>query len=115
MGEYKMDPKKQFSKRLAKWTAAFWFLYMIWLSVLLYLQPASAMYAVYMGIIATAVMVLNVYSYTKNSIAEKLILAMLDKTRIELSLKNSSTATAEPEETGDDPDEPPAEEGDADG
>lgn len=103
MGEYKMDPKKQFSKRLAKWTAAFWFLYMIWLSVLFYLQPVSAMYAVYMGIIATAVMVLNVYSYTKNSIAEKLILAMLDKTRIELSLggKASSDTNTEGEEDDD--------------
>lgn len=115
MGEYRMDPKKQFSKRLAKWTAAYWFLYMAWLSVLLYFQPASAMYTVYMGIIATAVMVLNVYSYTKNSIAEKLILAMLDKTRIELSLKNSGTTSAELEEVDDDPDEAPAEEGDADG
>lgn len=103
MGEYRMDPKKQFSKRLAKWTAAYWFLYMAWLSVLLYFQPASAMYTVYMGIIATAVMVLNVYSYTKNSIAEKLILAMLDKTRIELSLggKASSTTDTEGEEDDD--------------
>lgn len=96
MGDIRMDPRKQFSKKLARWTAVFWFAYMAWLSVLLLLAPASALYAVYLGVIATIVMMISVVSYTRNSIQEKLILAMLNKTKLELSLKNGN---------GDDTDE----------
>lgn len=95
MNLYKVDPRNQFSKSLARWTAIFWFLYMAWLSVVMMLQPATSLYCVYMGVLVSFVMVLNVYSYTKNSIAEKLLLAMLDKTKIELSLKNGKTDTSE--------------------
>lgn len=86
-----IDPKKQFSKRLARWTAVFWFLYMTWLSVILILEPQTALYTVYMAIIVTVVMIVNVWAYTQNSIYEKAAFAMLDKTRIELSLKNGKT------------------------
>ena len=85
----RMDPTKQFSKKLARWTAVFWFMYMTWLSVLMLLSPDVSLYAVYMAIISTVVMIINVYSYCKNSIAEKFLLTMLDKTRIELSLGNA--------------------------
>lgn len=96
MNDLRMDPRKQFSKKLARWTAVFWFIFMTWISILLLLAPESALYAVYLGIIATAVMVLNVWAYTKNSIYEKGALALLNKTRLELSLKNGN---------GDDTDE----------
>lgn len=86
MSEIRIDPQKQFSKKLARWTAAFWFAYMEWLSVILLLRPEAALYSVYMGIIATVVMLVNVYAYTRNSIIEKLIFGTLDKTRIELTL-----------------------------
>ena len=79
-----IDPKKQFSKRLARWTAIFWFVFMSWLSVLLLLAPEAAQFSVYMGIIATAVMILNVWAYTRNSIYEKGVLAMLDKLKLEM-------------------------------
>lgn len=98
-GNYRIDPRKQFSKRLARWTAIFWFFYMTWLSCIMFIQPASALYTVYMGIIATAVMILNVWAYTRNSIYEKGVFAMLDKTKMELSLRagnqknNGSTET----------------------
>ena len=95
MNLYKIDPRNQFSKLLARWTAIFWFLYMVWLSVVMMLQPTTSLYCVYMGVLVSFVMVLNVYSYTKNSIAEKLLLAMLDKTKIELSLKNGKADTSE--------------------
>lgn len=95
MENQRIDPRKQFSKKLARWTAVFWFLYMTWLSVLLLLQPGSAMYSVYMGIIATAVMILNVWAYTRNSIYEKGVFAMLDKARIELSLKQKGSESDE--------------------
>jgi len=106
MNNYRIDPKQQFSKKLARWTAVFWFLYMTWLSVIMLLRPEAAMYSVYMGMISTAVMVLNVWAYTKNSIYEKGAFALLDKTKIELSLKNGkatgTTETDEPGEEGDD-------------
>lgn len=91
MVNYRIDPKKQFSKKLARWTSIFWFLFMTWLSVLLLLRPESALYSVYMAIISTAVMILNVWAYTKNSIYEKGAFALLDKTKLELSLKSGST------------------------
>lgn len=103
MDSYRIDPKKQFSKKLARWTAIFWFAYMTWLSVILLLQPAAALYTVYMGIIVTAVMILNVWAYTRNSIYEKGVFAMLDKARIEMKL--SGTGKTEPTETESDADE----------
>ena len=88
MNNIRIDPKKQFSKKLARWTSVFWFLFMSWLSVLMLLQPAAALYCVYMSIVVTAVMILNVWAYTRNSIYEKGVFAMLDKARIEIGLKN---------------------------
>ena len=44
-------------------------------------------------------MVINVYSYSKNSIAEKMIFGLLDKTKIELNIGKQST------EEGNDVDE----------
>lgn len=102
MENYRIDPKKQFSKKLARWTAVFWFAYMTWLSVILLLQPAAALYSVYMGIIVTAVMILNVWAYTRNSIYEKGVFAMLDKAKIEMKLSAGKTPQSGGDETGDD-------------
>ena len=102
MGNYRIDPKKQFSKKLARWTAVFWFVFMTWLSVILLLQPSAALYSVYMGIIATAVMILNVWAYTRNSIYEKGVFAMLDKAKIEMNLSNTNnTDSTETESDAD--------------
>lgn len=104
MSEFRVDPRKQFSKRLARWTSVFWFMYMTWLSVLFVLVPQAALYSVYMGIIATSVMLLNVWAYTRNSIYEKGVFAMLDKTKLSLSLnsyKPNEDSDAE-ESEGDD-------------
>ena len=95
MNNYRIDPKKQFSKKLARWTAVFWFVFMAWLSAILVIEPSAAMYSVYMAIIATAVMTLNVWAYTRNSIYEKGVFAMLDKARIELNMKNGLTYSKE--------------------
>ena len=89
MGDKRMDPQKQFSKHLARWTAVFWFVYMTWLSVLMMLRPELSLYCFYMGIVSTIVMIVNEIAYTRNSIMEKMALTLLDKTRIELSMKNS--------------------------
>lgn len=88
-----IDPKRQFSKRLARWTAVFWFVFMSWLSVLFMLSPEAALYCVYMGIVVTVVMLINVISYTRNSIAEKMAFALLDKTRLELTLGKGASGT----------------------
>ena len=86
MSNYRIDPRKQFSKRLARWTSIFWFFYMTWLSCIIYLQPQSALYCVYMGILVTSVMLLNVWAYTKNSIYEKGVFAMLDKAKLSVNI-----------------------------
>lgn len=104
MNPDRIDPKKQFSKKLARWTSFYWFLFMTWLSVLILLVPEAALYCVYMGIIATAVMILNVWAYTRNSIYEKGVFAMLDKAKIELNMGSGKTKedkTDEPEEGGE--------------
>ena len=100
----KIDPRKQFSKKLARWTAIFWFLFMSWLSVLFLLVPASALYCVYMGIIVTVVMIVNVWAYTRNSVYEKACFAMLDKAKIEIGLKSAGNPTADKEGTNDEED-----------
>lgn len=71
MARTKINPKEQFSKKLAGRTEWFWFLYMLALCAVMVLQPASSMSAVYLGLMATGVMIVSVLSYTKNSIDEK--------------------------------------------
>ena len=101
MNNYRIDPRKQFSKRLARWTSIFWFIFMTWLSVLFMLVPDAALYCVYMGIIATSVMLLNVWAYTRNSIYEKGVFAMLDKTKLSLSIGGTPGKNETEEEGGD--------------
>lgn len=86
MGNYRIDPKKQFSKRLARWTAIFWFCYLIWLSIILVIEPEAALFSVYMGIIVTVVMIVNLWTYFKNSVAEKKIWGLISEKQIELEL-----------------------------
>lgn len=110
MGNYRIDPRKQFSKRLARWTAVFWYFYMIWLSVIVYLRPEAALYCVYMGILVTLVMLLNVWAYTNNSIYEKGVFAMLDKAKIDLKLSSLSKATISNSSKSEDEDDDSSEE-----
>jgi hypothetical protein len=102
MGRKPIDPRQQFSKKLAMSTAVFWFFYMTWLSVLLFLVPVAAQYVVYMGIIATIVMMVDVVAYTHNSIQEKILMTVLDKTKLEVSLGGKPSSDTEPEEGGED-------------
>jgi len=96
-----VDPRQQFSKKLARWTSVFWFLYMAWLSVLLYLVPESALFSVYMALIVSVVMIINIYHYTSNSKLEKMLYAMIAKTELELKIGNSKISTSKDEEDGD--------------
>lgn len=97
-----IDPKKQFSKKLAKWTAFYWFFFMTALLVLVYFVPDAAVYILYLSIVVSVVMILNVVSYTRNSIVEKLAFAALDKAKIELNIgKGKQQAKADEEEGGE--------------
>lgn len=91
----KVDPKQQFSKKLARWTAVFWFAYMTWLSVILVLEPKAASWSFYMSIVVSVVMLINIYSYCKNSLTEKVLLTLLDKTRLEIGAKRKGGDTDE--------------------
>lgn len=83
MTEMKMDPQKQFSKWLARSGAVFWICYLPALLIVICIRPEAAMACVYLGLITSAVMIIHVWAYTRNSIYEKGLLAMLDKVRIQ--------------------------------
>lgn len=105
LANYQIDPKKQFSKHLARWTAVFWFLYLTWLSVLMLLEPSVSMYSFYMSIVVSVVMMVNVISYSINSITEKRIFGMLDKAQIELKFGPVKAAIGKKNEEDDDEEE----------
>lgn len=71
MTNRKIDPREQFSKKLAGRAEWFWFFYMVILAAVMVLQPEAALPAVYLGIMVTGVMIISVLAYTKNSIDEK--------------------------------------------
>lgn len=109
----RIDPKKQFSKKLARWTAAFWFLFLTWLSVLLLLVPESGMVAFYFACLATVVMIVMTFCYTHNSVVEKMAFFALDRANIELKLggsrisigeKNDGTEGTDADEVGEEGD-----------
>ncbi len=99
MGTYRIDPRKQFSKRLARWTAVFWFAYMLILVALMYFQPSVAEYSFYLSIVASVVMLVNVISYSINSITEKRIFGMLDRAKIEVNLGKAKVSIGSDAET----------------
>lgn len=98
MPRRKIDPKEQFSKKLAGRTEWFWFFYMTLLCVVMMLQPASALPAVYLGILVTGVMIISVVAYTKNSIDEKWFYWLAE---IAKAVSGKKTAYEEEEEGGD--------------
>lgn len=71
MANRKIDPREQFSKKLAGRAEWFWFFYMVVLAAAMVIQPDAALPAVYLGIMVTGVMIISVLAYTKNSIDEK--------------------------------------------
>lgn len=102
MKEY--DPRKQFSKWLARWSAIFWFAYLIMMGVVLVIQPAAADAALYLGVTASVVMIVNVWAYTRNSIYEKAFRAgvkEIGKMRISWKNAGSETEAEDSEEGGD--------------
>ena len=100
------DPRKQFSKRLARYGAVFWGLYLLIIAALIYFQPETAIACVYLVLIVTVNKMLDTWAYTKNSTYEKGLLALLEKTKMELSLKGiAQNVSGKKTEKGDDSDE----------
>lgn len=93
----RMDPKEQFSKKLATWTARFWFLFMLIAAAICVWVPGAADAAVYLAICASVIMLINVWAYTRNSVYEKAILAGMEKAKFGLTWKRTE------ENPGDEP------------
>lgn len=98
----KMDPQKQFSKWLARSGAVFWICYLPALLIVICIRPEAAMACVYLGLITSAVMIIHVWAYTRNSIYEKGLLAMLDKVRIQ---NGSEKQEQDPDQDAADPED----------
>lgn len=95
MTKRQMDPKKQFSKKMASRTEWYWFVFMILLVAAIVLTPDAALPAVYLGIMVTGVMIVSVLAYTKNSIDEKWFFWANE---IAKSIKGTNQSEKEPEE-----------------
>ena len=94
-----IDPKEQFSKWLARSGAVYWIVFHTLLMVLMYLRPEIANACVYLSVIISVVMIIHVWAYTRNSVYEKGLLAMLDKTRMELTLDRKTGKKEEEDKT----------------
>ena len=105
-----IDPRKQFSKKLAWYTMWFWFAYMIGLELMMAYQPAIASQNVILALLVTVTMFGSVYAYTGNSKYEKGLYATVQVAQINAkALAAKAKATEDPdesEEQEDDPEEP---------
>ena len=104
MAMKKPDPREQFSKKLAKWSSWFWFIYMIMLLAVLAYQPLSAEAIIWLAGITSFVMICNIWAYTDNSIYDKAIAAgvkIVGKFRF-TGRKNKSSASDDDEEEYED-------------
>ena len=83
----RIDPKQQFSKWLAIYGAIAWGAFLILVIALLFVRPETSMACVYMLLIVTANKALDTVAYTRNSITEKILYNIIDKTTLELNFK----------------------------
>lgn len=105
MGNKRIDPRQQFSKKLASRVAWFWFFYMILLVALIAYRPEAAMVTVYLAIIVSVIMAASNYQYTKNSIWEKCLLTAQDMAKIKFSWKHKGLEMVTPESIVDNDEE----------
>ena len=87
MGERKLlDPRKQFSKWLARVGAIYWIVFLTLVVGLIYFRPDAAQSCVYLVLIVTVNKIVDTLAYTDNSKTEKFLLTALDRTRMELTI-----------------------------
>ena len=96
-GMTRYDPRKQFSKWLARYGAIIWSIYVFAVLALIAYRPEAAMACVWLTVIMTCNKALDTVSYTNNSTTEKIILGALERAQIELSLKGSGGSDREEE------------------
>lgn len=105
----RIDPRKQFSKWLARYGAIIWGLFLFLVIVLMFFQPEVAMSCVWLVLIVTVNKMVDTIAYTDNSKTEKFLLSALDKAKFELNLKGiasnvSNNKEAEEEESSEEGD-----------
>lgn len=105
MSKDRIDPRKQFSKKLAGRAEWFWFFYMVLLLALIAFRPEVAMTTVYLSLIVTVVMVVSVFAYTDNSKYEKALWAANEMAKIKFSWKHKGTELVTSENVIEDEDE----------
>ena len=110
MNSNRTDPKKQFSKWLARYGAWFWGFYLIVIAALIYFRPEAAIACVYLALILTANKAIDTVAYTRNSTTEKIILGVLDRTLIEIGLKNTKGSITSENRDDESPDQQAEEE-----
>ena len=81
-----LDPRKQFSKRLARYGAIVWGIFLLAIVATLNLQPETAVACVYLTLIVTGNKMMDTWAYTKNSTYEKGLRNLLERTKLELTL-----------------------------
>lgn len=86
------DPKKQFSKWLARFCVIVWAVFLAMAMVLMFFQPETAMACVWLVGIVTINKEIDVLAYTGNSKAEKVLLAGIERTKLEIGLKGTATS-----------------------
>ena len=89
----RMDPRKQFSKWLARFGSWIWAIYAYAVLALIAYRPEAAMACVWLTLIMTCNKALDTVSYTRNSTTEKIILGALERTTLELGLKGIAKST----------------------
>ena len=90
VNKFHMDPKKQFSKWLAKYGAIVWGIYVFAVLALIAYRPEAAMAVVYLTIIMTLNKAWDAYQYNANSMTEKALLAMLERVSMEVNIGGKS-------------------------
>jgi phosphatidylglycerophosphate synthase len=121
MGKKNNPEHEQFSKRLARWTVIYTFLYLVLLLAGMCYEPQIAPAAIYLGVGCILLLIFNVVQYTKNSLGEKAIIAGITATATRLKLpkwkdlfkqnKKQDESTDESEEESDDESEESEENG----
>jgi len=111
MTQHRVDPRKQFSKWLARFCVIVWAVFLALAVALMFFQPETAMACVWLVGIVTVNKEIDVLAYTGNSKAEKFLLAGIERAKIEIGLKGVGTSAAgtsgknEKEETNDEEDD----------
>lgn len=98
----RIDPRQQFSKWLARYGSIAWGVFLLLVVILLFFRPETAASCVYLVLIVTVNKALDTLSYTDNSKTEKILLAGLERTKIELKLNGiGKSKAAGNDETGE--------------